>query len=241
MVWRRARAAILSPDPDYNAKLVDIEAALAEARASPGQVVTVYLDEVSVERQPTLACTWAARGGEQPKARLSHRSNTETRLVAALDVLTGRVVHRRANKIGLATLRQFYLDLRAAYPQAERLYVIQDNWPVHFHPDVLVALEPQCTGWPLRLPPSWPQAPSPAAVRRWGSLALPIQIVPLPTYASWLNPIEKLWRKLRQEVTHLHPWADDLDRLRAELDRFLEQFASGSVELLHYVGLWIPN
>lgn len=241
MVWRRARAAILSPDPDYDAKLADVEAVLAEAHAAPGRVVAVYLDEVSVERQPTLACAWAARGGDQPKARLSPRSNTETRLVAALDALTGRVVHRRANKIGLATLRQFYLDLRATYPQAERLYVIQDNWPVHFHPDVLVALEPQRTRWPLRLPPNWPDAPSPAAVRRWGGLALPIQIVPLPTYASWLNPIEKLWRKLRQDLTHLHPWADDLDRLRAELDRFLDQFASGSVELLRYVGLGIPD
>ncbi|MBL1378410.1 transposase [Zobellella iuensis] len=59
---------------------------------------------------------------------------------------------------------------------------------------------------------------------------MPIQIVPLPTYASWLNPIEKLWRKLRQELTHPHPWG-----------RFLEQFASDSVELLRYVGLWIPD
>jgi len=163
------------------------------ARSAPGRVVAVYLDEVSIERQPTLwPALWAARGGEQPKARLSPRSNTETRLVAALDALMGRVVHRRAGRIGRATLRQFYLDLRAAYPQAERLYVIQDNWPLHFHPDVLVALEPQRTRWPLRRPPNWPQAPSSGAVRRWGGLALPIQIVPLPTYASWLNPIETL-------------------------------------------------
>jgi len=29
---------------------------------------------------------------------------------------------------------------------------------------------------------------------------LPIQIVQLPTYASWTNPIEKLWRKLKAEM-----------------------------------------
>jgi hypothetical protein len=66
---------------------------------------------------------------------------------------------------------------------------------------------------------------------------LPIQIVPLPTYASWTNPIEKLWRKLRQDVTHLHPWANDLSLLRAQIAHFLDQFASGSDDLLRYVGL----
>jgi transposase len=70
---------------------------------------------------------------------------------------------------------------------------------------------------------------------------LPIQIVPLPTYASWCNPIEKLWRKLRQELTHLHLWADDLAQLRAEIDRFLQQFAAGSPALLRYVGLGLPD
>ena len=76
---------------------------------------------------------------------------------------------------------------------------------------------------------------------KWGQLQLPIQIVPLPTYASWCNPIEKLWRKVRQELTHLHSWADDLERLRAEIDRFLSQFATGSDTLLRYVGLGIPD
>ena len=80
-----------------------------------------------------------------------------------------------------------------------------------------------------------------AAIRRWGALKLPIQIVPLPTYASWCNPIEKLWRKLRQDVTHLHRWADDLETFRTEIDRFLDQFARGSLELLRYVGLEIPD
>ena len=66
---------------------------------------------------------------------------------------------------------------------------------------------------------------------------MPIQLVPLPTYASWCNPIEKVWRKLRQELTHLHLWAADLPRLRAEIDYFLDQFAAGSSALLEYVGL----
>ncbi|MBE2197018.1 MAG: transposase, partial [Anaerolinea sp.] len=33
----------------------------------------------------------------------------------------------------------------------------------------------------------------------------------LPTYASWLNPIEKLWRWLRADVLYNHDLAHDLD------------------------------
>ena len=106
---------------------------------------------------------------------------------------------------------------------------------------MLVALERQETRHLRPLPPSWPTIASAKAVKRWGQLQLPIQLIPLPTYAAWCNPIEKLWRKLRQELTHLHPWAADLPRLRAEIDRFLTQFATDSPDLLRYVGLGIPD
>jgi hypothetical protein len=194
-------------------------------------------------RSPSLAQAYALqdRGHQQPRACWSHSSNTLTRVVATLEHGTGRVVARRASKITIATLVQFFQDLRAAYPHAERIYVVIDNWPVHIHPDVLIALEPQETRHLRPLPPSWPRQPSAAAVKRWGKLNLPIQLVPLPTYASWCNPTHKLWRKLRQELTHLHPWAADLSRLREEIDQFLAQFATGSTDLLRYVGLGIPD
>ena len=241
--WQRARSYIHSPDPAYAAKLANVQALRMLAGQAPGQVVVVYLDEVTIEQQPTLAATYAAQdqGQSQPRARLGHSSNTLTRVVATLEHGTGRVVYRRASKITLATLVQFFQDLRAAYPHAERIYVVMDNWPVHIHPDVLVALEKQETRHLRPLPPSWPTTPSATAVKKWGQLQLPIQLVPLPTYASWCNPIEKLWRKLRQELTHLHPWATDLARLRAEIDRFLDQFAPGSTDLLQYVGLGVPD
>jgi hypothetical protein len=38
-------------------------------------------------------------------------------------------------------------------------------------------------------------------------------------------------------VTHLHRWAGDVPRLREEVEQFLNQFASGSTNLLRYVGL----
>jgi hypothetical protein len=108
----------------------------------------------------------------------------------------------------------------------------------------LVALEPQEARWPPKRTKSWSDQPSAESKAHWGHLQLPIQLVFLPTYASWLNPIEKLWRWLKQTVLHLHGLADDLPALRAQVAAFLSQFTSGSPDaasLLRYVGLFCPH
>jgi hypothetical protein len=64
--WQRARSYIHSPDPDYAAKLANVQAVRMLARQAPRQVVVVYLDEVTIERQPSLASTYAPRGGGRP-------------------------------------------------------------------------------------------------------------------------------------------------------------------------------
>jgi transposase len=211
-------------------------------RQAPGQVVVGYLDEMTITRHPTLAQAYAPEGGQaQPRANWGYTSDTLTRVIATLEHATGRGVYRRASKSTLEVLGQFLQDLHAADPQAERIDVVMDNWPIHSHPDVRVALEPQESRHFRPLPPSWPTTPSAKALTKWAQLQLPIQLIPLPTYASWCNPIEQLWRKLRQALTHLHRWADDLARLRSEIDQFLDQFASGSTDLLRYVGLGLPD
>jgi transposase len=229
-----------SPDPDYDAKRDWIAACQQEARASGGRIVTLVEDEVSIYRQPSLAPAWSERG-TQPCAERSLRSNTRTRVAATLDVTSGRVLYHRAATITVPGLVGFYQRLVAAYPRAERIYLILDNWPVHAHADLLCALEPQLSPYPWRRLRAWSDEPHPRARMAWGHLALPIQLVPLPTYASWLNPIEKLWRKLKQELIHLHPFADDLPALRAHIDAFLDAFAEGSDDLLTYVGLAVPH
>lgn len=86
-------------------------------------------------------------------------------------------------------------------------------------------------------PPNWTGKPS----KQIGTLAeLPIEIVQLPTYASWTNPIEKLWRWARQAVIHLHRLSNDWQALQEKVLAFMEQFKGGSQPLLRYVGL-LPN
>lgn len=236
ITYKRGRDYIHSPDPDYGAKLAWVAAAHQAAMADPAHQVVLYLDEMTLYRQPTLAQGWEARGRPQPLARRSQRSNTGTRLLGALDATTGRVHSLRAETISLATLVRFFQQLVAAYPDTT-LTVVLDNWSNHFHPDLLVALRPQTSPFPFRVPANWATTPSATAQRRWRSFQLPIQLAPLPTYASWTNPIEKVWRKLRQDIGHLHPWADDVARLRAAVDAWLAAYHQPSPALLRYVGL----
>jgi hypothetical protein len=238
--WKRGRDYVHSPDRDYQAKLAAIAAVVAAGRRAQEGVVTLFLDECTYYRQPTVAPAYERAGRVQARAERSLRPNTPTRLLATLDVRDGRVIAYQGSHITTGTLVAFYQRVCAAYPEARRIAIIQDNWPVHWHPDVLAALEPQESPWPGPQPASWPRRPSARAVQRWGQWQLPIQIVPLPTYASWANPIEKLWRKLRQELLHLHRLADHLPDLRAVVAAFLAQFAHGSPDLLRYVGLHVP-
>lgn len=239
--WKRGRDHVHSPDPDYQAKVNWIATLRLQVRQSAGKQVLLYLDEMTYYRQPSVGYQYELAGTDRPHAHQSYRSNTKTRLVGALDACLGRVLFRQASKIGINELVALYQQIASAYPQAERIWVVQDNWPVHFHPDVLVALEPQESPFSFNPAPNWPEHPSKRAQKKWGDWHLPIQIVTLPSYASWLNPTEKLWRKLKQDVLHLHRWADNLETLRERVLDFFKPFACGSTELLQAVGLHIPN
>jgi len=145
--------------------------------------------------------------GEEPTVPLSCRSNTRYRYAGALDAVSGQVVWRAGTKMGVDGLCAFLRQLRAAYPRHE-LLLVWDNWPVHYHPTVL------------------------AEAARLG-----VELLWLPTYAPWENPIEKLWRWLKQDVLHQHRRADRWLELRQQVAKFLDRFAAGSRALLRYVGL----
>lgn len=236
--YKRGRDYVHSPDPHYAEKLAFRDVLLQKGRQTDRREVVLLQDELTYYRQPRLARAYEATGREQPLSQRSHRSNTTTRLVSTLDVLDGRVLYRQGSVIGIEQLVRFYQHVHAAYPQAERIWMIQDNWSIHFHPDLLVALEKQQSRWPRYVPPRWSKEPTARALRNWGDLSLPIQLVPLPTYASWLNPIEKLWRWLKQDWLHLHRFADHLTALRAGVVSFLDRFDCGSQALLRYTGLF---
>jgi DDE superfamily endonuclease len=152
IVYKRGRDYIHSPDPDYEAKLAAVQQARQIAQADPVHQVLLYLDEMTLYRQPTVAQAWAARGGDQALARRSTRSDTRTRLLGALDAATGQVHRLRAETISVPTLVRFFRKVVAAYPEATTITVVLDNWSNHFHPDLLCALVPQQCPFPFLSP-----------------------------------------------------------------------------------------
>jgi hypothetical protein len=148
-------------------------------------------------------------GGEAAVAQRAG-NNQQWRTIGTLKALTGQVNSLDGYLVGRQHVLPFSSRLDHAYPKKVGLmYVIQDNWTIHTPPDVLPALEK----YP-RLNPVW-----------------------LPTSAPWLNPIEKLWRGLRQAILKMHRWVEDWPQVKQRGHDCLDQFAHGSAALLRYVGL----
>lgn len=241
--YKRARMYAHSTDVNYQGKMERIYALRQRVQAGLGEEVFLYEDEMGYYQQPSLAQAYdeAGRTREKgPRAQMGAVSNRLTRVVATLDAFTGQVVFRQATKAGVSTLVKFYEQVVEAYPNAKRIWMVQDNSFVHFHPDVLIALEPQESPFPFHRPKNWSTEPSPRAQKKWRDRKLPIQLVTLPTSASWCNPIEKLWRKAKQEKLHVHRLAHALQTLRQDMIAYFEQFACGSADLLRYTGLHPP-
>lgn len=231
--YKRGRSYIHSPDPYYQQKMDRIALCLLKTWYEPEKYVFLYQDEFTYYRQPTLDRDYEQMGDFQPLARRSYSSDTAFRGVGALNAITGQVTYRQSWKVGIKQLTQFYDAIVADYPRAITIYMVQDNWPIHFHPDVLAYLQPQNFEFPVRVSSRWSDKPSSKA--KIGNL--PIKIVQMPTYASWANPIEKLWKWVRQTVLHLHRLSDDWSTLKQRIWDFILPFKRGSDELLRYVGL----
>lgn len=210
---------------------------LLKAWYEPEKYVFLYQDEFTYYRQPTLDRDYERMGKFQPLARRSYNSDTAFRGVGALNAISGQVTYQQSWKIGIRQLAQFYEAIMGDYPKATIVYVVEDNWPVHYHPDVLAYLQPQHFEFPIHRPSNWPIEPSAKVKKKAEKANFPIRILQLPTYASWANPIEKLWRWVRQTVIHLHRLSDDWSTLKQRIWDFILPFKRGSDELLKYVGL----
>jgi hypothetical protein len=167
------------------------------------------LDEMGSMRWPQGAPTFALASPALAPTTRPSGAEIPHRVAGMLDAFSGRVTAVDNRIVGTDRLLQLYRRLPKRYPQATRIYVVQDNWPVHAH----------------------------AAITSFLETVPHIEQVWLPLAAHWLNPIEKLWRKLRQEVLRLHQLADKPMDLRLTVRTYLRQFDHGSEDLLRYVGL----
>ena len=207
---RSAQLQQYSPDPDYVAKAAHLLDCLQQSARQPETTVLLFLDEMGYYRWPTATPVWwEGKGAAPPQADRQQSKQQQWRIIGVLNALSGAVDYLDGYIVGREKVITMYQLIAQRYPHAERIFVAQDNWSIHSHPDVLAALQTLPVIEPL-----------------W-----------LPIYAPWLNPIEKLWRWLRQHLLTMHPLAHNWPLLQHRVRTFLDQFAAGSTSLLRYVGL----
>jgi transposase len=206
--YKRGRRYVHSPDPLYDSKMAAVQAAAAEALDHPENSAFLYEDEFTYYRRPTAARADAAVGADDPRADQGHGNNSKRRVLASLDIRTGRLISWQRSSTGRDVLIRYFREVESHYPEVETVTIALDNWPVHFHEDVVTALA-----------------------------GTKIKLLRLPTYAPWANPVEQVWRWLYATILHHHEFRDDWGRLKEEVTSWLGRWADGSLELLHYVGL----
>ena len=208
IAYKQGRRYVHSPDLTYSSKAAHLRTLRQEVSEHPGRLVLLYEDELTYYRCPSVAPDYRQRGFQMPLANQGCGYNSSRRIAGCLDAFTGRLICWQRSAFDHRTFLRYLQAVEACYPDAERIYIVLDNWPVHFQPDVLASLEPS-----------------------------KITLVFLPTYSPWLNPIEKVWRKLKQEVLHLHRYSSAWHELQECVEQWLIQYNRAAPDLLHYVGL----
>src|SRR5207302_3246745 len=133
----------------------------------PQRFVLLYQDELTYYRCPTVYCDYAMAGSDAPRAAQGSGYNTSRRIAGCLNAYTGRLICWQRSAFDHQTFLRYLQAVEARYERAERFYIALDNWPVHFQPDVLAALQ-----------------------------SSRIRLVLGSTYAPWPNHIVQVWRKL---------------------------------------------
>ena len=136
------------------------------------------------------------------------RGLNKKEFITCLDVLSGSTFSWQRRHFEVPTLLRFFRAVEATYPLAQRSFIALDNWSPHFHPTILLALQ-----------------------------SSKITLLRLPTSSPWTNPVEKFWRRLRQELLLLHDFCDDWLGLQTAVPPWLDRWTLPSPDLLHYVGL----
>ncbi len=207
--WKHGYINYWSPDPQYRSKVRFIEKCLKIVAADPRHNAALFVDEMSYPQWPTAAHDWWPRAAGYPLAVHGNGNNQQWRVMGGLNAYTGQVSYLQNYIVGRRQIIQFHQHLYQQYRKMDNLFIIEDHWNVHTHPDVQAAV-----------------AELPNVTLAW-----------LPTYACGLNPIEKLWKCLRQTILHRHRLAEHWPDLKRHVREFFDQFQHGSDELLHYVGL----
>lgn len=134
----------------------------------PADGRVVCVDEFGpLNLQPRPGRAWRPEGEPARQRATFHRYAGVRHMLAALDLATGKMIYRIRQRKRWHEFLSFLKVLRARWP-GQKLYLILDNFSPHKHPHI----------------------------RQW-TASNDVELVFLPTYASWLNWIECEFTALR--------------------------------------------
>lgn len=208
--YKRGRRAVHSPDLLYDVKLARIRAAYQQMQQHPTRVVLLYLDEHLVGRYPTVARCYSSTGAPGMQARQYAGYNSMLRIVGCLDAASGAVIAKRYGSVTVDNFLKFLQMVEKQYPEAEVISIALDNWSVHINERVPAALQARQSK---------------------------IQLLFQPTYAPWTNPIEKVWLRFNEDVSHMHPHWAKWQPWRLRIDDWIAQVRPASQAMLQATGV----
>ena len=158
--FQRTRTWKASPDPDYELKAARVLELKAAPPAGGGHVIA--FDQMGpISLRPMAGAGWAVRKRPERQRATYHKRHGTRYVFGAYDLHEDRLrVRLRQRRRGSDNL-QFMAQIRSAIPSRRRIYWIQDGLSANWTPDI-----------------------------RAFAAANKIELVPTPTYASYLNPVE---------------------------------------------------
>jgi len=170
--FQRTRTWKASPDPDYAPKAARV-LELTSAPPADGGVVIAFDQMGPISLRPTAGAGWAPQGRPERQRATYHRPHGTRYIFGAYDVHHDRLrVRLRPRRRGSDNLA-FMAQLRSAVPQRRRIYWIQDGLSANWTPDIRAFADGHN-----------------------------IELVPTPTYASYLNPVGCHFFPISEFVVH---------------------------------------
>ena len=169
--------------------------------AKERQALLLFGDEASFPQWGTLTYTWARRG-QQPKVKTSGKRKGY-KVFGLIEYFTGRFFYQ--GQEGRLNSTAYLAFLRRVLAQTTQpILLIQDGARYH----------------------------TSAATKAFFAQQAPrLQVFQLPTYSPDYNPIEKLWKKIKQQETHLH-YFPTFEALTEKVEQALLKFTNIPEEIL---------
>ena len=175
-------------------------------QARANKALLLFGDEASFPQWGTLSYTWAPVGQQPVIPTCGQRKGWK--VFGLLDYLSGRLFHQGLE--GRLNSASYTAFLQQVLDQTtEPLCLIQDGARYHTSKETKAF---------------------------FAAHAARLTVYQLPSYSPDYNPIEKLWKKIKQEETHL-VYFPTFDALRDKVEQALIKFARRAPEILALCGL----